>query len=262
MSAIGQYDATFEGVGGDLFVYGESPVTSAKLNRWHGNIDAGFWMLHRLLRILAAADGDPYLMGVDGDEPLQVEERSTPGMTVEVAPGFALGPSYLLGLPDEAILPETGSFSAPTSNPRIDAVGIRETGEWVIETGEEASSPVAPSLDADTVPLADIYFRVGSSAIKTVDDGSNAYIIDRRPRRISALGHRHVGPATPAESPDGSRTGFSTTDRFVAGTLWVAVNGLLQIPTTHYTEDADLMGYTFVQPPPTGYLIQHEYQPG
>jgi hypothetical protein len=262
MTPVGQYDATYEGVDGDLFVYGESPVTSAKLNRWHGNIDAGFWLLHRLLRILAAGDGAAYLVGEDGDDPFRVEERSTPGMTVKVAPGFALGPEYAIGLSAEASLPATGSFTAPTSNPRIDAVGVRQSGEWVVDTGTESSSPVAPTLGVDTVPLADIYFRVGSTSIKTVDDGVNAYVIDTRPRRISAFGHRHTGPVTPSESTDGSRTNFSTADRFVAGTLRVSVNGLLQLPTTHYTEDADKTGYTFSQPPPAGYSIHHEYQPG
>lgn len=262
MTLAGQYDAQFEGVSGDLFVYGESPVASSKLNRWHGNIDAGFWLLHRVLRILAADDGAAYLIANDGEEPFLVEQQPTPDMTVKVSPGFALGSEYLIGLSAETSLPETGTFSAPVAHPRIDAVGVRQTGEWVVETGEESSSPAAPVLGADTVPLANIHFRVGCTSVKTIDDGTNAYIIDTRPRRISALGHRHVSPTAPAESPDGSRTGFSTAERFVSGSLRVAVNGLIQLPSTHYTEDADKMGYTFVQPPPAGYSIQHEYQPG
>ena len=53
MTLVGKYNASNDEIGGTLFVYGEQPVGSAKLNRWHGNIDAAFWLLHRALRVLA-----------------------------------------------------------------------------------------------------------------------------------------------------------------------------------------------------------------
>jgi len=261
MTLVGRYDASFEGVSGSLFVYGESPVTSLKLNRWHGNIDAGFWLLHRLVRLLATGDDTPYLLDETANDPFLLEEQATPDMTVKVNPGFLFGPGYLVGLSAGISLPTVGTFTAPVANPRIDSVGVRETGEWVVASGTEAASPAAPSLDADTVRLADIYLRVGSNSIRDTDDGTNAYLIDQRPDRLRPFGHRHTGPESPTESPDGTRTQFSTSDRFVSGSLRVYVNGLQQMPTTHYTEDSDHRGYTFVTAPSAGFLVHHEYQP-
>lgn len=262
MSLVGKYDASNDQIGGSLFVYGEQPVASAKLNRWHGNIDAGFWLLHRMLRILAGDDGTVFLVDEEGNDPLLVDEQSTPDMTVKVSPGFALGPSFLVGVDAETTLPLTGTFTAPTNDPRIDAIGIRETGEWVIEEGTEAASPVAPTLDADTVELAHVYLRVGATSIKATDDSTNGYLIDQRPVRLPSHIHKHQGPETPPETPDGVITNFSTAERFQPGSLRVYVNGLQQIPTTHYTEDGDREGYTFVTAPPSGFVVHHEYLPG
>jgi hypothetical protein len=262
MTRAGKYSASFLGPASSLFVYGESPVASVKLNRWDGNIDAGFWLLHRALRVLAGADAAPYLVGSDGEDPLKVLAQSTPNLTVKVSPGLVLGPSYLMGLSAEETLPITGAFVAPAANPRIDAIGIKETGDWVVATGAEAATPTAPALGSDVVRLANIYFRVGATSIKSSDDGVNGYIIDQRPRRLSALAHRHVGPSAPPQTPNGTITNFTTAERFVAGTLRVFVNGLAQIPVTHYSEDSNHQGYTFVFAPKTGFVIHHEYQPG
>jgi len=262
MTLFGKYDAAFEAGAGSLFVYGESPLASAKLNRWHGNIEGALHLIHRLVRVLAADDSEKYLIGPQGDEPLKVEEQSPPDLTVRVSPGLALGPSYLVGLSESAVLPEMGTFTPPTANPRIDVIGARETGEWVILTGTEDASPTAPELDDDTIPLAEIYFRVGSASIQNTDDSSNAYITDRRPRRLPTFAHRHAGPASPAEAPDGVRTEFSTDGPFVPGSLRVYVNGLQQIPGVHYEEDEDGEGYVFASAPPAGSVVHHEYQPG
>ncbi|MCG3197207.1 MAG: hypothetical protein GHCLOJNM_01692 [bacterium] len=262
MTRVGSYNAGFEGPTSSLFVYGESPVTSAKLNRWNGNIEAGFRLLHRLVRILAGGDSAPYLVGNEGTDPLKVSAQATPSLTVKVASGIALGPTYAMGLSSDETVPAAGAFVAPSGNPRIDSIGIRETGEWVIAAGTESATPSAPLLDPDVVRLADVYLRVGATSIKNSDDGVNGYLIDRRPRRLSALAHRHVAPASPPETPNGSATNFSTSERFVAGTLRVYVNGLAQLPSTHYTEDSDREGYTFLTAPPSGFVIHHEYQPG
>ena len=42
MSRAGRYDPLGALNSSDLFVYGESPVTAAKLNRWDSNIAASF----------------------------------------------------------------------------------------------------------------------------------------------------------------------------------------------------------------------------
>jgi len=262
MTRVGKYDPASSENSSSLWVYGEVPVSSAKLNSWNGNIDAGFWLLHRILNLLADDAGGPYLVGAEGSEPFLVEEQTTPDLTVQVRTGFALGPTYLLGASDAETLPESGTFTAPTSDPRIDSIGIRESGEWVIETGTESATPTPPTLDADVIHLADVYLRVGAVSIKNSDDSSNAYLIDKRPRKISSIAHRHSQLVSPAETPDGVRNDFSTADRFVMGTLHVYVNGLRQAPGVHYTEDSDLLGYTFTQAPPTGFAIHHEYEVG
>ncbi|MCA9428213.1 MAG: hypothetical protein KC994_24245, partial [Candidatus Omnitrophica bacterium] len=63
----------------------------------------------------------------------------------------------------------------------------------------------------------------------------------------------------PAESPDGSRTQFSTSTTYVSGSLRVYANGLIQVPGVHYTEDIGLDGYTFTTAPPTGFVLAHEF---
>jgi hypothetical protein len=262
MTRVGKYNPAFVGPASSLFLYGESPVASTKLNRWNGNIDASFWLLHRALRVLAGTGSDLYLVGNEGEDPLRVEAQAVPGMTVRVTPGLVLGPSYLIGLSAEETLPAAGTFTAPVTNPRIDAIGIAESGDWVIATGVESATPAAPSLATDVVRLANIYFRVGAVSIKNSDDGTNATILDQRPRRLSSLAHRHVGPSSPPESPNGTVTVFSTADRYVPGTLRVFVNGLAMLPSAHYTENANHQGYTFGTAPPSGTVVHHEYQPG
>ncbi len=191
MTRIGRYNASYEGVTGSLFVYGEAPVTSSKLNRWDGNIDAGFWLVHRALRMLVGTDESPKVIGPEGSLPLKVSAQATPDMTVRVTPGILVGPAYLAGLSTEESLPTSGTFTAPTSNPRIDTIGIQETGEWVIVTGTEASNPTAPSLPEGAVALADVFLRVGSTTILNADDSSQAYLIDRRPSQVTCRAHQH-----------------------------------------------------------------------
>jgi hypothetical protein len=168
----------------------------------------------------------------------------------------------LIGLDAEATVPATGAFTPPTVHPRIDAVGVKPTGEWVVVEGTEAASPEAPGLEEGEVLLAEVYLRAGASSIEDTDDFTNGYLLDRRPSRLFCKAHRHTGPEVPAETADGSRTEFSTSGVFAGGSLRVYVNGLQQIPGTHYDEDSDREGYTFATAPPAGYAIHHEYQAG
>ncbi|MCA9416652.1 MAG: hypothetical protein KC917_10290 [Candidatus Omnitrophica bacterium] len=259
MTRVGQHNPESIANSSSLWAYAESPVTSAKMNAWAGNIEAGFWLLHRVVRLMADNEGGPYLIDELGNTPLRVHEQSSPDLTVRVDPGFALGSDFLIGLSEEATLPSTGAFTPPTTNPRIDAIGIGEDGEWEIVTGTEDPSPTAPSLSATTVPLCEIFFRVGSTSIKDTDDSTNAYITDTRPKILSTLAHRHSDLEQPAESPDGARTQFSTSTTYVSGSLRVYANGLIQIPGIHYTEDTNLDGYTLTTAPPMGFVLAHEF---
>lgn len=68
------------------------------------------------------------------------------------------------------------------------------------------------------------------------------------------------GWETPAETPNGSITNFSTQYLFANGLLIVTRNGVVQKGGGNdYTQDADYFGYTFVTAPATGDLIQHWY---
>lgn len=192
MTRVGRYNASYDGVNGSLFVYGEAPVTSTKLNRWDGNIEAGFWLMHRALRLLTGTDESSRVIGHTGSDPLKVCAQATADLTVRVLPGILVGPACLAGLSIEESLPIDGAFTPPTSNPRIDSIGILESGEWTIVTGTEAASPVAPELPAGAVRLADVFLRVGTTAIHDEDGSTQAYLIDRRPAQITCQAHQHT----------------------------------------------------------------------
>ena len=262
MTRVGEYNPQSSTNPATLWAYSESPVTSAKMNAWAGNIEAGFWLLHHVVRLLADTEGGPYLIDSPGKTPLWVHEQSTPDLTIKVEPGFALGAEFLVGVSDPTTLPESAAFTPPTTHPRIDAIGIGQDGEWEILTGTESASPVAPALSTGTLPLCEIFFRVGSTSIRDNDDSVNAYLTDTRPKRLSTLAHRHSAIEQPSQSPDGMRKQFTTSSSYLSGSLRVTANGLLQVPGVHYTEDSDLKGYTFTTAPPSGFVIAHEFQAG
>lgn len=261
MSRAGRYDPLGALNSSDLFVYGESPVTAAKLNRWDSNIAASFWLVQSLLRNIAIPEGEARLAALGNPPPLKVEAQEIPDMTVRIQPGLLIGPGWVAGASAAGRIPETGSIAAPSVQARIDAIGINAEGQWVHLAGQEAAAPESPDLPSETVHLADLYLRPGSVSILDADDAVNGYIIDQRPPLLFSRAHQHTAIEQPAETCDGARTAFSTQQRFLAGSLRVYANGLALIPAVHYTEDGDHMGYAFVNPPPAGFVIHHEYQP-
>jgi len=102
-----------------------------------------------------------------------VSEQGTPGMTLAVRP-FAIASadvvvSYAGG--------NTGAFSAPASNPRIDLVVYSTTGSALAtRTGTEAASPSEPTPTSGDIVLASVYHRVGETSLKERDDSTNGYI--------------------------------------------------------------------------------------
>ena len=64
------------------------------------------------------------------------------------------------------------------------------------------------------------------------------------------------------ETPDGVRTNFSTTYKFLAGEIDVFENGMIAIPgaAKDYVEDGDLNGVTFTEAPETGSVIFLKYK--
>jgi len=259
MSKFGKYDPAEVEHGSALFSYGEVPVASSKLNTWNGNIEASLNWAVRCVAILLGGRADDFVLNEDTGEELKVRAQSPPALSVQVKPGKAIVAQFFAGLDATETLPATGSIPPPTSQPRYDRVYLDRQGALGIEQGSEWAPPSPPSTPVETVSLALLYLRPGMTSIKDTDDGSNGYVVDDRPALLNGKAHRPNGDAAPLETPDGSRTQFSTADGFVAGSLDVYVNGLLQAKSGVYAEDSDGRGYTFSSPPPSGYQIQHRY---
>ncbi len=79
----------------------------------------------------------------------------------------------------------TSAITAPTGGSagdlrRIDLVQFTYGTGVNIKAGTEASTPAAPDPDSNSIALADLYLRKGMSSIKTADDATNGYVVDRR----------------------------------------------------------------------------------
>ena len=128
------------------------------------------------LSLLAVDPSGVVKSASDGGE-LQVLAQDTPDMTVRVALGVGYveyHPVYL------SATTNTGTMTAPSTNPRIDIVQIDQYAAINVKTGSENASPTAPTVDSGKMKLAEIYHRVGSTSIKDTDDSTNSYITDTR----------------------------------------------------------------------------------
>lgn len=158
------------------WAFEERPVASSKLNLWDDRVEAAIELVHFLLNH-AWGGGEGVIRGATTDD-LATVATATPGLSVEVTPGYAFIAQFPYKL--EATT-ETAMVTPPTSNPRIDLVQARLVSWDVsVKTGTEAGSPVAPDPDADCIALAELYLRVGMTSIKDTDDSTNGYIIDAR----------------------------------------------------------------------------------
>jgi hypothetical protein len=122
-------------------------------------------------------------------EPFHVEETGTPGMTVDVYGGrFFIGDTYTEFSLDgnlDVTTTASGTFTAPTVNPKIDLLYYDViAGTLGITAGAEGASPAQPTMPdpRDQIPVALIYHRVGSTSIKNTDDSTNSYIMGRNIR--------------------------------------------------------------------------------
>jgi hypothetical protein len=262
MSQQGRYSPSNNEHTSSLWEYGEVPVTSAKLNTWNGNLQAALDFLHQSLAQILGASGSDFVLSAGSGDELQVVATTTPNMTVTIKAGAAWISSYLAGIDADETLPESGSFTAPTTNPRIDTMYISTSGKSGIETGIESVSPGAPSAPTGSLKIAEVYHRVGEASIQDSDDSVNGYITDTRPLRILGRAHSHPSGSErkPSESANGSLTAFSTPDKYCSGTLRVWLNGVEQDPDSDYSEDADRQDYTFVVAPFSGDRISHDYE--
>lgn len=140
------------------------------------NVNDVMERLQRLERWAAARVGDQNGVIRVGVVALQVKAEGTPSMTVDVLSGAAV----VSGQPTALVADTTLTFTAPTTNTRIDTVQIDQSGNIEVKAGTEDVSPSAPAVDADALKLAEIYLRVGATSIKDADDSTNGYITDSR----------------------------------------------------------------------------------
>lgn len=103
---------------------------------------------------------------------LLAHEQNSPDLTLKVENGTL----YINGQRVDFAGGNSPSFTAPITNPRIDLLSINISGTLVRTAGTEAVSPVAPTLPANQMVIAQIYNRVGQTSIKDTDDSTNGYV--------------------------------------------------------------------------------------
>jgi hypothetical protein len=258
MAQYGRYNPENSENTSTLFVFQEAPLTSAKVNRWNGNIAAAFDLLHRACASLFARNNSAVIT-TQGEDSLKVDPAESPNMTVKVNPGLAVMQESFAGTMVEQVLPAGGVFTAPVEHPRIDLIVLTDAGELDVVQGVEADTPIAPETSSGLLVLAQIFQRVGAVSIVAEDDSSQSYIINVRPRVLLGEAHLHGADAAPDQAPDGERTQFFTGHIYRAGSLDIFLNGVLQLQGVDYQEDELRNGYTFTQSPLAHYRIQHRY---
>ena len=115
----------------------ERPVSSAKLNTWDDRMEASIELL-LLLMNQTMGGGDGVVRGTGlGD--LAIQATGTPGLSVEVQPGYAFIDGYAYKL---ASAVETVDVAIPATQDRIDLVQAKlEDWSVGIKTGAESASP-------------------------------------------------------------------------------------------------------------------------
>ncbi len=158
------------------WAFEERPVASSKLNTWDDRLEGALELLFLLVKQLWGGQ-EGVVRGATAYD-LQAVALGTPGLSVEVKPGYALIGGYPFKL---AAATETVDVTAPSSQDRIDLVQVDlETWGATVKTGTESSSPSAPAPDTDCIAVAALYLRPGMASIKNADDGTNGYILDKR----------------------------------------------------------------------------------
>lgn len=131
--------------------------TSQDTSTYKANIDNGFEVFERGL-------GSHF----------QCHEQDTPNMTVRLQAGVIwTGPGSVA---TEVAAQNSGTITAPSSNPRIDRIVVTQTaGAVVVVSGAESASPSAPAISGNHIPIAQVALTVGQTTIQNED------ITDERP---------------------------------------------------------------------------------
>lgn len=106
-------------------------------------------------------------------------QQSSPGMTVQVQPGVV----YFGGTQLKYAGGNSGTYTAPSANPRIDLLCINSSGTLSSVTGSENASPVAPAYPGDKMVIAEITHRVGETTILDNENqtAGQGFLTDVRP---------------------------------------------------------------------------------
>ncbi|MCK9622200.1 MAG: phage tail protein [Methylobacter sp.] len=93
-----------------------------------------------------------------------VTQQATPNMTAHILAGSIFDGTDSISIAAQ----NTGTITAPTTNPRIDRVVISQTdATFLVIAGTEAATPAAPAITAGYFPCAQILLSVGDTAITT-----------------------------------------------------------------------------------------------
>ncbi len=106
-----------------------------------------------------------------------VQQTGTPGMSADILNGSAFAGDKPVFA---ATAGSTGTLVAPITNDRIDTIQLNQFGVLSVKTGAEDVSPVAPTIDANNIKLAEIYHRPATTQILDTDDSTNSFITDSR----------------------------------------------------------------------------------
>lgn len=103
---------------------------------------------------------------VGGATSLAVVQQSTPNMTLRVKAGGGVVDGQPVALFADF---DTPALTAPLVNPKKALIQINQDSEVSIKYGAEASSPTAPSVDADNMELAVVTINVSDTSLVTAD---------------------------------------------------------------------------------------------
>lgn len=113
-----------------------------------------------------------------GASQLLAHEQTPPNLTLKVEKGvYYIGSTRVIFAGGNS-----PSFTAPTTNPRIDLLVIDSAGTLSRVVGTEAASPTVPTYPSDKLTICEVYNRVGQTAIRDTDTPGQGYILrDVRP---------------------------------------------------------------------------------
>jgi hypothetical protein len=128
-----------------------------------------------------------------------VHAQDTPDMTVKASAGTRL----LAGTLSTDAAQNTGTITAPSVNPRIDRVTLDITdGTVAVVTGTESTSPAAPSISDNTIPLAQISLTTSTTSITNSDITDERTLIGATP--LQSAFHARLSSTQSSVTGDGT----------------------------------------------------------